>query len=250
MSFSEPSIKNPATRFFRWSGGEAKGGVLTWYDKESEEEKKVDFPFSFVVLDELNTIGGFSDADKSSYWSNEVRNLKRDELVVKTGSGVKARGIYDKLADVRSKGAKYAKSVYVSYKDETGELAIGNIKLMGAALTAWIEFTGKYNVTKCAVSLTGADGPKTKGTTKYFVPIFEGQNLSEETISKVTALDKELQSYLRQYLSYVPDDQPQEETATKEDVEVEDVPESEVAPDVKQENNEGDETIKVSDVPF
>lgn len=260
MSLSQPSLKNPAQRFFRWSGGEEKGGVVTWYDKEAEEEKQVDLPFSFVVLDELHTIGGFSDADRSSYWANEVRDLKKNELVVKTGSGTKARGIYDKLADVRSKGAKYAKSVYIAFKDETGELTIGNIKLMGAALTAWIEFTGKYDITKCAVALTGADGPKKKGSTKYYVPIFEGQNMSQSTLEAAKALDRELQAYLNQYLSYKPTDEPEddEDDTTDYTADPTEQPGSEEAPAAQRpaatekpaKKAEGDDTINIKDVPF
>lgn len=209
MSLSQPQIKNPATRYLRWSGGEEKGGVLTYWDKEAEEEKTVDLPFSFIVLDELNTITGFSEADHSGYWSNEVRNITKDVLTVRTGSGVKGRGTYKsaEIESLKSTGAKYAKSIYIAFKDETGELAIGNFKASGAALTEWIEFNKKYDISKCAVSLTGSDGPKKKGSIKYFVPIFEGQEMSTETLEAAKKLDQELQQYLRSALSYT-DDEP------------------------------------------
>ena len=51
MSFSNPTAKNPATRFMQWRGGEEGGGRVTWYDKENQEEREVQLPVSLIVLD-------------------------------------------------------------------------------------------------------------------------------------------------------------------------------------------------------
>lgn len=280
MSRSNPTAKNPAVRFFQWSGGAElvekngdkevyAGGKITWYDKEAQERKEQPMPLTFLVLDELTTIGGFSDADKSSYWSNEVRDLKNDILVVRTSAGIKARGTYAQLEDVKSKGAKFAQSVYIAFKDDSGELVIGNFKIMGAALTAWIEFKKKYDVYKCAVALERADGPHKKGTTRYFVPVFEGRNVTPETDAAAGELDKELQSYLKTYMTRRDD----EEYATSaEDLEdgqedesdihnIEGIdnkpaeqpaeePQAAAEPAQAAPTNKADETIKLKDVPF
>lgn len=214
MSLSNPQSKNPATRFMQWRGGEEGGGRVTYWDKEAEQEVEVALPFSFIVLDELNTITGFSERDQSGFWSNEVRNLQSDQLIVRTKSGIKERGKYADIADkIKAGGAKYAKSVYVAFKDDSGELAIGNIKIAGAALTAWIEFEKKFDVSQCAVFITETPKRAKKGKNTYFVPIFEGQNMSEATKSEAVALDQELQQYLNSYFQREPDldDSEQEE---------------------------------------
>lgn len=267
MSLSNPTAKNPSTRFFQWRGGaegekgKETGGKVTWWEKEAEETREMPLPFTFIVLDELNTISGFSDADKSSYWSNEVRNLLTDEFTVRTSAGIKARGKYADLGDVKSRGAKYAKSVYIAYKDETGELAIGNIKIMGAALTAWIEFQKKFDVNKCAVILESAKKAK-KGVNVYFIPVFDGRNMSDETKSAAVALDKEVQAYLDNYFTRRPDVTEQVDTdeAKDEEIEIEDLDSPPPKDSADPTGTEGEsepvqpktevEGIPLKDVPF
>ena len=196
MSRSNPTPTNPAKKFFKWSGSK---GQLVYYDKEKQLEVEVKLPFSFLVLDQLATITGFCEQDASSYWSNEVRSIKKDELTVRTSKGTKQIGLYDDLADVRSKGAKYAKSVYIAY-EEGDELVIGNIKASGAALTAWIELSNKHVVTNGKVVLKGSEEAK-KGTTVYYTPVFEWTHSDTTEDEVAVALDRELQVYLSQYLS-------------------------------------------------
>jgi hypothetical protein len=201
MSRSNPTPNNPAVRFLQWSGGTEDKGKLTYWDKQAGERKTVELPFTFMVLDQLHTMGGFSDEDQSGYWSNEVRNLQEEDLIVRTRNGTKATGKYRDLGDVKSKGAKYAKSVYIAYKDEdTEQLVIGNIKLMGAALTAWIDFTRAFDVYKCGVTISGADEGK-KGSVTYYIPKFDSHTVSRETNADAVVLDKELQQYLKTYLT-------------------------------------------------
>lgn len=213
MSRSQPVLTNPSKHFFRWSGSK---GHLSYYDKELSEEVVVKLPFEFMPLDQLSTITGFCEQDKSSYWSNEVRSL-RSELTVKTSMGTKEVGLYKDLTEARAHGAKYAKSIYCAYTDsETGEYVIGNLKAYGAALTAWIEFCRNKVVENGKVILTGSTEDK-KGTNKYYVPVFEYQScepLEQETAIK---LDKELQVYLSVYLNA-------KEEPSNDDVVIEDIP--------------------------
>lgn len=243
MSRSQPNLKNPATRFMQWRGGEEGGGRVTWYDKETEEEKEVKLPFSFIVLDELNTIAGFSKKDRSGFWSNEVKNMSKEEFVVKTKSGTVAIGKYADISDeIKGKGAKYAKSVYIAFKDETGELVLGNIKFIGAALTAWINFNKKFDVYKCASAISGAKKEKT-GTNTYFTPIFDGQEVAEATEKAANELDSQLQAYLNTYFSSRPTEQ------VDDPEEVEDEPEEEVESETRPSEPE-QETISLKDVKF
>lgn len=196
ISRSNPTPINPAKKFFKWKGST---GNLVYWDKEREKEIEVKLPFEFLVLDELSTITGFCEPDKSSYWSNEVRSLAREELTVKTSMGTKQTGLYKDLADVRGKGAKYAKSIYISHK-EPEEWVIGNLKASGAAVTAWIEFGKTCVPGNGKVVLTGSEEAK-KGTTTYFIPQFKYESASIEENDIAIELDKELQVHLSQYLA-------------------------------------------------
>jgi hypothetical protein len=268
MSLSNPKATNPATRFMQWRGGEDGGGRITYYDKEQEEEIEVSLPFSFIVLDELHTITGFSEKDHSGFWSNEVDNLNK-ELVVRTKAGIITRGKYADISDeIKSKGAKYAKSVYIAFKDEDGELAIGNLKIAGAAMTAWIDFQKKFDVEKCAVMITDKPKKAKKGSNVYFVPVFEGQKLGDATKKAAVALDEQIQSYLTAYFNRKPETEEQYATSADElndsdDDDEEELPASKpakkAAPKKKaapveepeeEDDDDEEETIDLKDVPF
>lgn len=189
-------IKNPAVKFFQWSGGD---GRIKWYDKETKENVFVDAPFTFLVLDKLITITGFCDDEQSGYWSNEIRNTKRDILTVRTKSGIKKQGYYDEVKNLV--GAKFAQSVYIAFYDDDKQLQIGNFKFNGCAVSSWIEFCKGRDVYKGAIKISGATEEK-KGATKYFAPVFEAkEDVSESANEAAIELDKQLQEYLTAYFA-------------------------------------------------
>lgn len=197
MSRSSKSIENPARRFFKWKG---KTGELAYWDKErgeSGENVIVPLPFTFLVLDELSTIRGFCKQDDSGFWSNEVKSTTKQPLTVRTKAGIKETGLY---RDLKTKGIKYAKSVYIAFRDENKQLHIGNIAFVGASLSAWIDFTKKNNVRKGAVTIRGASDELTNGDTRYYEPVFYySPKVSDEAEEAALELDRELQEYLRGY---------------------------------------------------
>lgn len=194
-------IVHPAKRFYEWVGSK---GCLRYFDKskgEKGENVEIKLPFSFLVLDILHTVRGFSDADKSGYWSNEIRDLKTNTLTVRNKKGVAATGLYKDLAPILNKGAAYAQSVYIAVKNAAGELEICNIRFEGSAIGPWIELRKGKDLYKYAISLSSAV-PMTKGATKYFAPVFSlNANVTPETEAKAQALDKELQEYLKAYFT-------------------------------------------------
>lgn len=199
MSRSNPneSTPNPAVRFFDWQGSE---GHFKYYDKEKKETIAVPLPFTFIVLDVLSTVKGWNDADKLSYWSNEVRNTKEDLITVRTKNGVVMTGLYEQVKEkLSSKGAKYTQSVYVAIK-EGKNLVIGNLQLSGSSLTSFIEFAKGKKLTEIGVAVKSAK-PMKKGATKYFEPVYEAITVTEATNATATKLDVELQEYLTAYLS-------------------------------------------------
>lgn len=237
MSRSQPVAKNPSQRFMQWSGG--KGNINYW-DKENEEKVIVELPLTFLVLDELNTITGFSEADHSGFWSNEVKSLKQ-ELVVKTKAGTKVRGKYADISDqLKAMGGKYTKSVYIAFYSNEKELIIGNFKFSGASLTAWIEFNKKFDVYSCAVKIIGSK-PEKKGATNYFTPVFSTVEVSTETENESKILDTELQRYLKVYR-----DQKDEDLEAGGFEEVETIPNRSHEKEVEIE----DIKIDLEDVPF
>jgi hypothetical protein len=192
MSRSNPTLTNPAQHFLTW-----KDGRLSWYSKERDARVPVKFPFEFMVIDQLATITGYSKRDKSGYWSNEVRNVTKEEFIVRTKHGIAQSGLYKELADIRAKGAKYAKSIYIVHKVGEGYI-IGNIKASGSALTAWIEFSDTCKVEHGKIRLTGAK-QETGELGDYFSPVFEWDHTTPEEDQIAIDMDSELQAYLRQY---------------------------------------------------
>lgn len=229
MSLSDQSTSsNPAKRFLK-----IKSGSVQFYDKESGDNVKVETPFEFIVLDTLATIKGWSDADDSGFWSNEVRSVGKDTLTVRTKSGAKASGIWKDIKGLPAvSGAKYNSSVYIATKGRDG-LEINNLQLSGAALNAWIEFTGKNSVTKNKVILSEWADAK-KGAVKYQTPVFTAVPFEGDEKDEAIVLDQELKAYLTEYFNYVPDAEQAPSKNTK-DVVLDDI---------------DDEPINLDEIPF
>tara|TARA_B100001245_G_C22891839_1_gene429655 strand:+ start:1608 stop:2291 length:684 start_codon:yes stop_codon:yes gene_type:complete len=199
MSLSNQSTNvNPVKHYLR-----VKSGSVNYYDKEEQKNIDVPTPLEFVVLDQLATVKGWSDADQSGYWSNEVRSAGQDVLTVRTKNGIKAEGVWkDIKGNSMVAGAKFNTSVYIATKGRDG-LEIQNIAFSGAALNAWIEFVNaNKGVTsgKGKVVITGFDDAK-KGAVKYQVPHFEVADITDTELAEATELDKELQDYLEGYFA-------------------------------------------------
>lgn len=196
MSRSNPQLTNPAEHFFEWAGGK---GLLTWYNKEKKENIQVKLPFTFLVIDELSTIGGYNKADKSGFWSNEVRSTKTDELFVRTKKGPFEAGLYENLTQTRAKGGKYVKSIYLIHKIGD-DWVMGCFKAGGSALSAWIEFSKTCVVQNGKVVMTR--GAKQEAPTgEFYPPEFKYESADPAENDEAIRFDKELQIYLSQYLS-------------------------------------------------
>jgi len=202
-------LHNPATKFYSWNGD--KGG-FRYYDKEADagkdekgNEKKglnieVPLPFRFLVLDCISTIKGFSDADQSGFWSNEIRDIKKEEFVVRNKKGICAKGLYENVINDRNcNGARYVQSIYIATK-EGDKLVIANVQMIGAALSAWIEFRKKNKIYEGAIAVDSMIEGK-KGKTVYQIPVFSMLPVTQTSNDAAMALDKELQQYLTLYFA-------------------------------------------------
>lgn len=204
MSRSNPQerIPNPSTRWWDWNG---QDGRLSYWDKTEEKRLTEPLPFTFLLLDEVSTVKGWDDKSDSKIFSNEVRDIGRDSLVVRSYTGgVLFDGRYNKAA-IEALGGAFHASCYLAYKTVAG-YALGNLSLHGAAVGAWMEFqktTAKQQsptaIYEKAISLTGYAEDK-KGSITFRVPTFTLVPVSSEAQNAALALDKDLQAYLTSYL--------------------------------------------------
>lgn len=222
MSLLDDRPVNPAQHFIK-----VKSGALTYYDKDSGENVEVSTPLKFIVLDQLATIKGWSDQDESGYWSNEVKNVGKDVLNVRTKNGLKESGIWKEIkGSVGIAGAKYHASIYIAASGRNG-LEIQNLALTGAALNAWIEFTKKNDVRKNSVTLSEWADAK-KGSVKYKVPVFVASPMDDGERDEAVELAKKLRVYHNEYFNYTPDEEGHAASVgEKEDVVIEDINEEE-----------------------
>lgn len=208
MSRSNPSedvkTKNPAARFYDWSGSE---GHFTYYDKEAKKKIPVKLPFTFLPICKAVTLKGYNDDSKTSFWSNEVKDISKDimhlQSVTNVGGNKKivteAIGLYkDIKTKIDALGVSYVESLYIGVKGASG-LELCNLQIKGAALKPWFDVTSKSNVFELAIKVAGSTDKK-KGAVKYKEPIFTViTKVSEEMNKQAVALDLDLQEYLKAY---------------------------------------------------
>lgn len=205
MSRSQPNLQNPSTHLYEWNGGD---GTLSYYDKDQDKDINVPFskekPFAMLVLDQLNGVSGWSDQHNIGIWSTEVRSAK-DDITVFAGKRPIYTGPYkDKqgINQVAGFGGRYAKIVYFAHK-EGDDWHISRIRLVGIAVTAWIDFTndiGRAKIDNGKVLLTGSVEGK-KGSVVYQKPDFECVAARDEENEQAILLDKALQQFLSSYLT-------------------------------------------------
>lgn len=202
MSRSRPTdhAPNPAVRWFEWTG---ESGSVRYYDRDTKTNITVPLPFSFLLLDQLATVKGWHEASQSGIYANEVRDTRRDVLVVKSfKEGTIAEGLYAAIKDrVNVAGGRFVANCYIAFKRDDA-LVLGSIRFKGAALGAWMEFTKAHRAElyKKAIDITGYTEGK-KGRVIYRVPTFALRDVSESTSQIALALDAELQAYLDAYLA-------------------------------------------------
>lgn len=201
MSRSNPtenSTPNPAVRWFEWNG---EHGVVRYYDKETKKNVDVGSDFTFILLDQLGSVRGWHDASDSGIYSNEVKDTRQEVLVVKAVKGGElATGIYKDIKDrVNTLGGQFVANCYIAFKNGAG-LAIGSLRLKGAALGAWMEFTKAHraDLYKKAVRINDFTEGK-KGRIVFRVPNLSLKDISPETDAIAVALDQELQVFFDSY---------------------------------------------------
>lgn len=192
-------LPNPATRWFEWGG---ENGGIRYYDKTKKENVDVPLPFTFMLLDQLSSVRGWHEESKSGIYSNEVRDVTQDAMVVKSfKGGTIEEGKYRVIKDrVKAAGGRFVANCYIAYKNGDG-LKIGSLRLKGAALGAWMEFGRSHRgaIYDKAIKIDGYTEGK-KGRVTYRVPAMKIVELSADTDAQVIGLDQDLQRFLTGYL--------------------------------------------------
>lgn len=202
MSRSNPTenLPHPCTRWIEWDGS---NGEFRYYDKETKKNVSLTDSLTFILLDQTAVINGWHDASDSSIYSNEIKDIKQDVMVVKAfKGGALAEGAYGQIRDkVIAAGGHFTSNLYVAIKAETG-LVIASIKFKGAALSVWMEF-GKKNraeIYKKAVRCKGFEEGK-KGKIVFRTPIFHLADVTPETDAQALDCDRVLQEFLKSYFA-------------------------------------------------
>lgn len=215
--------QNPAKHFINF-----KNGTLSFYDKEAGTDVPVAVPFKFIVLDTAATIKGWSAAEDTGIWSNEVKKVGEQELNVRTKNGLIASGVWKDIKDqVVADGGKFHTVLYIAAQGRDG-LETQALLLKGATLNTWIEFTKKNNIKTNSVTI--AEWITQGKAVKYKLPVFVATPMEDTERDEAIKLATELRAYHNQYFSQVV-----EQPTHKDDVVIEDI---------------DDEPINLDDIPF
>lgn len=220
MSRSNPqeSAPNPAVRWFEWNG---EKGLVRYYDKEVKKNVELGNDFTFLLLDQLASVGGWHDASDSGIYSNQVKDTRKDPLVVKSfKGGILAEGLYKAIKDrVNAAGGSFVANLYIAFKED-GELAIGVLRVKGAALRAWMEFTGQHRgrLYEDAIRINGSDEGK-KGSVTFHTPKLFAAPVGADTQKQAVALDAKFQEWLASYLKRTTTEQVEHPAAEPEQTE-------------------------------
>jgi hypothetical protein len=210
MSRSNPNeggSNNPATRYFEWNG---EHGVVRYYDRDLKKNIDVGSDFTFILLDQLGSVRGWHDASDSGIYSNEVKDTRQEAMVVKAfKGGTLAEGIYRDIKDrVATVGGQFVTSLYLAYKDDDGALKIGVLRVKGAALKSWMDFSkaNRADLYKKAIRIKGYTEGK-KGKVVFRVPTLLLATITDDTNAVALNLDTELQQFFKSYFKRTKRDQ-------------------------------------------
>lgn len=219
MSRSNPQehAKNPAVRWFQWDGTK---GQVRYYDKTTKANVIVP-DFTFLLLDQLGSVGGWNDASDSAIYSNMVKDSREQAFLVKSfKGGILSEGLYKDIKDYvtsKSVGGSYIANLYLAFKLD-GALAIGVLQFKGAALRSWMDFSRDHSgqLYTHALKVTGFTEGK-KGSITFRVPTLAVVPVSDETQAQTVELDRTLQAWLAGYLTRTAHEPPEDEPERDDD---------------------------------
>jgi len=156
-----------------------------------------------IVLDELITIRGFNKRNNCGIFSNEIRDISKDILDVKTHKGANRNIAKGEYRDIKGhlQGGEFTKSVYVAILDDSKtKVSLANFSFKGSSIGPWID--EKFNRDSGhVVGLFGSNTPLQNGQTTYFAPTIKVYDIAPPHILDMArGIAKTLNEYLITYL--------------------------------------------------
>lgn len=196
---------SPARFFCEWNSTEK---CFTYYDKATKKNVLLPLPFTFLPLHEGYCIKGYSDPEKTSYVSNEVKIGDSDSLLIVRAynnltkkNHVAMVGTYaniqDKIKSILGKSG-FSRSFYIAIKGADEKMFIANLQINGSGATHWKEFAKTTNIWSNAVQVKEFSNEK-KGSNKYTAPVFNAVKIKPESDAEAAILQKEVLAYLEPY---------------------------------------------------
>lgn len=217
------STRNPATKYYKWSGGAKEEvalpdgttatkvvGRLTYWDSdainkdgEQGDNIAVPLPFRFCILEQSRSITGFSPTPGTNirYYSNET--VQNDEVLVvqrkdDSGNHEVCRGTYDQIKASLPQGARLQINLYIFNPDT---MQIERLNLQGSSVAAFIDFSKKNKeaLYTRVTTMESAGELKKNGSVEYMPPVFKSAtvNYSDEEMKELTKQDQIVVEYLK-----------------------------------------------------
>lgn len=195
-------LTNPVKFFIQWKSKEES---FIYYNKDKKEDVKMPKPFVFIPLSMCFTLKGYNQKKQKSYISNEVENLESDILTIRSYDITKKAntewsGVFKDLKKIMDDNIKYTISLYSGIKSKKGAMTLVNLQMNGAALFHWFEFAKKNDIWANAIKVE-KDTDEVNGAVKYKAPVYEIAPLSKEDDVEAGKLQKEIESYLKDYFA-------------------------------------------------
>lgn len=166
---------SPVSNYWEWKSDRELGiGTFVRRDKATEQEVK-DVPEEFILLETVSTVKGWDTKNNCWIFANEVKNVKNEELVVKSFKGWELfRGTYDKKA-IEDIWGVFHKGVIVQNKD-----TIEEYYLKGGALFAFNELTAWINYQEYKIKFDGVEEKKNWAVIYYVPKRTQGSKITDE----------------------------------------------------------------------
>lgn len=190
----EVSTKNPAKYFLEYKSNEK---AFVFYNKETSQNVLLKPPYKFLFLKQLHTVKGFSEKHNSGIYANEVEDITKEPLTVKTfKGGFSVTGLYNEIKpQFQAIKGEYNRSIYCL--TEKGVLI--NLSLKGTAVFAFGDFIQKQmsRLPNEWIVFKGTTDGK-KGAVSYTVPEFEfGNKVTPEQAAAADAAYDSLIEYIK-----------------------------------------------------
>lgn len=156
------NVANPVEKYIEWAGGDDQG-YMYQYDKELGEKVQYELK-DFIVLKVASCIRGFSKKYNKMVYSNEVESTVREELTVRCGDVVLAKGLYN---DIKEDISDYNFNKAFTILNGNGDVC--KVYVKGGTMKAFNETITFSNINSNKFSVTGFTDNK-KGRVSYRVP--------------------------------------------------------------------------------